>query len=379
MCSAVADVIGNRLTGGIVVTKQGHAAETISRLTVVEAGHPIPDEAGLAGAQAIASLLRELNARDLLLVAISGGASALLPSPKHPVTLTAKQKTTDLLLRAGADIREINAVRKHLSLLKGGQFAALAYPATVVSLLLSDVIGDPLDTIGSGLTAPDSSTFADALAVLRKYSLEKRVPASVLRHLQLGAEGKIAETPKQGDPLFENVHNVVVASNRLALQAAAKEAKRLGYRPLILSSTIGGETREAANVHAQIIREVIASGNPVVPPACILSGGETTVAIKGSGKGGRNQEFALAAALELAGLENVLALSAGTDGTDGPTDAAGAVATGGSVKEALAKGLHARNHLENNDSYLFFDAINGLVKTGPTDTNVMDLHLLLAR
>ena len=379
MCAAAAGVIGRRLTGGIVVTKHGHAAESIPGLDVVEAGHPIPDEPGLAAANAITSLLRELNARDLLVVAVSGGASALLPSPKPPVTLEAKQKTTGLLLRAGADIGEINAVRKHLSLLKGGQLASLAYPATVVSLLLSDVIGDVLETIGSGLTAPDKSTFADALGVLQKYSLEKRVPATVLRHLQLGAKGKIAETPKEGDPVFKKVHNVVVASNRLALQAAAVEAKRLGYRPLILSSTIGGETREAADMHAQILREAISSGNPVPPPACILSGGETTVSIKGNGKGGRNQEFALAAAIEIAGLENALVLSAGTDGTDGPTDAAGAIATGDTIKQALAKGLHARSHLNNNDSYPFFDAIDSLVKTGPTGTNVMDLHVLLTR
>ena len=379
MCTAAAGVIGRRLTGGIVVTKHGHAAESIPGLDVVEAGHPIPDEPGLAAANAITSLLRELNARDLLVVAVSGGASALLPSPKPPVTLEAKQKTTGLLLRAGADIGEINAVRKHLSLLKGGQLASLAYPATVVSLLLSDVIGDVLETIGSGLTAPDKSTFADALGVLQKYSLEKRVPATVLRHLQLGAKGKIAETPKEGDPVFKKVHNVVVASNRLALQAAAVEAKRLGYRPLILSSTIGGETREAADMHAQILREAISSGNPVPPPACILSGGETTVSIKGNGKGGRNQEFALAAAIEIAGLENALVLSAGTDGTDGPTDAAGAIATGDTIKQALAKGLHARSHLNNNDSYPFFDVIDSLVKTGPTGTNVMDLHVLLTR
>ena len=379
MCAAAAGVIGRRLTGGIVVTKHGHAAESIPGLDVVEAGHPIPDEPGLAAANAITSLLRELNARDLLVVAVSGGASALLPSPKPPVTLEAKQKTTGLLLRAGADIGEINAVRKHLSLLKGGQLASLAYPATVVSLLLSDVIGDVLETIGSGLTAPDKSTFADALGVLQKYSLEKRVPATVLRHLQLGAKGKIAETPKEGDPVFKKVHNVVVASNRLALQAAAVEAKRLGYRPLILSSTIGGETREAADMHAQILREAISSGNPVPPPACILSGGETTVSIKGNGKGGRNQEFALAAAIEIAGLENALVLSAGTDGTDGPTDAAGAIATGDTIKQALAKGLHARSHLNNNDSYPFFDVIDSLVKTGPTGTNVMDLHVLLTR
>ena len=379
MSAAVVYVLDGRLTHGILVTKHGHAEMEIAGVEIIEAGHPIPDEAGIQAAASIANLLRELNARDLLLVAVSGGASALLPSPKPPITLRAKQKTTDLLLRAGANIGEVNAVRKHLSLLKGGQLASLAYPATVVALLLSDVMGDTLEIIGSGLTAPDGSTFADALAVLRKYSIEKRVPSAVLRHLELGAEGLIPETPKKGDPLFANVHNVVVGSNRIALQAAANEAKRLGYRTLILSSTIQGETREAAGMHAQILREVICSGHPISRPACILSGGETTVTVRGHGKGGRNQEFALAAALEIAGLENALVFSGGTDGSDGPTDAAGAVATGETIERAEGKGLRAPGYLANNDSYAFFEALGDLVKTGPTGTNVMDLHLLLTR
>lgn len=379
MSSAVADVVGDRLTSGIVVTKHGHAEKEIPRAEIIEAGHPIPDEAGLRGAERIAGLLRELNARDLLVIAVSGGASALLPSPKPPLTLGEKQKTTDLLLRAGAHIGEVNAVRKHLSLLKGGQLASLAYPATVVALLLSDVMGDVLEIIGSGLTAPDGSTFTDALTVLQKYALEKRVPAAVLRHLQRGVAGSIPETPKPANPLFDNVHNVVVASNGIALQAAQAEAKRLGYRTLILSSTIQGDTREAASFHAQILREVAHSGNPVARPACILSGGETTVIVRGNGKGGRNQEFALAAALEIAGLENALVFSAGTDGTDGPTDAAGAFATGDTIARALSKDLNAAAFLANNDSYMFFNALGDLVKTGPTGTNVIDLHLLLAR
>lgn len=378
MSAAVADVLGGHLTRGILVTKHGHAEKGIAGVQIIEAGHPIPDEAGLHAATAITSLLRELNARDLLLVAVSGGASALLPSPMPPVTLRGKQKTTDLLLRAGANIGEVNAVRKHLSLLKGGQLASLAYPATVVTLLLSDVMGDVLETIGSGLTAPDGSTFADALAVLRKYSIEKRVPTAIRRHLELGADGLIPETPKKDNPLFGNVHNIVVGSNRIALQASAAEAKRLGYRTLILSSTIQGETREAAGMHAQILREVVCSGNPIPRPACILSGGETTVTVRGNGKGGRNQEFALAAAIEIAGLENALVFSGGTDGTDGPTDAAGAVAAGDTIARAVANGLDAPDYLANNDSYTFFDALGDLVKTGPTGTNVMDLHLLLA-
>ncbi|HEY7304843.1 MAG TPA: glycerate kinase [Bryobacteraceae bacterium] len=378
MASAASQVLGRALTSGIAVTKYGHAGRGLRRLTLIESGHPIPDEHGLMASEQIHALLRELNARDLLIVLISGGASALLPAPAQAITLAAKQQTTDLLLRAGANIAELNAVRKHLSLLKGGRMAALAYPATLVSLLVSDVIGDPLETIGSGPTAPDPSTFSDALAVLDKYRVRNRVPKAVRSRLEAGAAGHVPETPKPGDPIFENVYNVIVGSNRLALEAAAHQAKALGYRTLILSSTVQGETREVARVHAQILREVRLSGNPVRRPACVLSGGETTVAVNGDGKGGRNQEFALSAAIEIEGLSDLLILSAGTDGTDGPTDAAGAIATGKTVSRAAARGLDAAAHLQANDSYPFFDALGDLIRTGPTGTNLMDIHILLA-
>jgi hydroxypyruvate reductase len=373
-------IIGKRLlSGGLALTKHGHAKVGRPRVVeIIEAGHPIPDEAGAKASGRVRELLRELNARDLLIVALSGGASALLSAPAEPVTLAAKQKTTDLLLRAGADIFDLNAVRKHLSFLKGGQLAALAYPATVVSLLLSDVIGDPIDVIGSGPTAPDLSTFADAIAVLNKYDLLERVPAAVRDVLQRGINGELPETPKPGDPLFKNVHNIVVGSNSLALAATARKAKLLGYRPLVLSSTMEGETREVALVHASILREVVQSGQPARRPVCILSGGETTVTVRGKGKGGRNQEFALATAAAIAGLANVVALSAGTDGTDGPTDAAGAIVTGETVARAKQMGLDPINHLVRNDAYPFFDALGDLLKTGPTGTNVMDINVLLA-
>ncbi len=302
----------------------------------------------------------------------------MLSAPAPPITLEAKQKTTDLLLRAGATIHELNAVRKHISSLKGGQLAALAYPATVISLILSDVIGNRLDVIGSGPTAADPSTFGDALEVLRKFHLLNTVPRVVRHRLEAGARGEIRETPKPGDATFEHVHNVVIGSNRLALEAAAREAKALGFQPLILSSSIEGETREVARMHAQILHEVVASGNPVRPPACILSGGETTVTVKGKGKGGRNQEFALAAAIDICALRNCAVLSGGTDGTDGPTDAAGAVVSGDTIRKARERGLEPEKYLANNDSYPFLDAVGALVKTGPTGTNVMDIHVLLA-
>jgi hydroxypyruvate reductase len=379
MAAALERILGpQNLSGGLVNVKYGHARPAPKKIHLRECGHPLPDQSGLDGAREMEILLRELNARDLLFVLISGGASALLPAPAPPLTLADKQQTTDLLLRAGADIFELNAVRKHLSALKGGQLAALAYPATVVPLLLSDVIGDPLDVIGSGPAAPDSSTFEDALSVLAKYGLSNRIPAAALARLTEGAEGRLPETPKPGDATFSNVSNLVIGSNRLALDAAVQAARSLGYRTLILSSTMQGETREVARVHAEILREIVFSGRPLKRPACLLSGGETTVTVHGKGKGGRNQEFALAAAISVSGLPDVAVLSAGTDGTDGPTDAAGAIADGATVARAVKLGLSPADHLTNNDAYPFFEALGDLVKTGSTGTNVMDLHILLA-
>ncbi len=247
-----------------------------------------------------------------------------------------------------------------------------------MGLLLSDVIGDPLDIIGSGLTAPDPSTFENAIAVIEKYKLGSRMPRAVLEYLDAGFHNAAPETPKPGSPVFRNVHNVIVGSNELALRAAAAKAEELGYRTLILSSTIYGETREVARVLAQVLREVVRAGHPLRRPACILAGGETTVTVTGAGKGGRNQEFALAAAIDIAELSDVAVLSGGTDGTDGPTDAAGAIATGDTVARALRRGLELSNHLVSNDAYPFFEALGDLVKTGPTGTNVMDIHILLA-
>lgn len=381
MARALEKIVGKpRVERGIVVVKHGHgnsAGWRGSRIATREAGHPIPDRAGFEAAHDVEALLRQANARDLVLVLISGGASALLPSPVPPVTLIDKQKTTDLLLRSGADIFELNTVRKHLSLLKGGRFAALAYPATVVALMLSDVVGDPLSVIGSGPTVPDETTYGDALRVLEKFKLTALVPRQVLDVLERGARGELPETPKPGDPLFENIHNVIVGSNRLALDAAAAKAGELGYKPLILSSTLRGESRMVAQTLAEIAREILSTGHPVQPPVCLLAGGETTVTVLGRGKGGRNQEFALAAALALEGVPGWLALSAGTDGTDGPTDAAGAIADGTSVARAAAHKKSARLALENNNSYPMFQSIEDLVETGPTGTNVMDVHLFL--
>lgn len=372
MAHAAERVLGDRITAGLVNVKDGHVAQ-LDRIELREARHPLPDERGVAGSERIAALAESAGPDDLVLCLISGGGSALLPLPADGIGLAEKQEVTRLLLACGADIHEINTLRKHLSRIKGGQLARMAAPATVEALLLSDVIGDDLSVIGSGPTAPDQSTFADAAAIVDRYGLRPRLPEAVRLRLERGARGEIAETPKPGDPLFERVRNTIVGGNRLALDRAAACAQSLGFHTLVLASTIQGETRDVARMHAAIAREVAQYGSPAAPPAAIVSGGETTVTLKGDGLGGRNQEFALAAAIDIAGLPNVVVFSAGTDGTDGPTDAAGAVADG----ETLARNPAAPAYLERNDSYRYFAALGDLVMTGPTNTNVADVHILL--
>jgi hydroxypyruvate reductase len=372
MARASERVLGGRITAGLINVKDGHVAK-LRRIELNECGHPVPDSRGVAGAGRIAALAEQAGSGDLVICLISGGASALLPLPAEPVTLEDKQATTRLLLACGANIHEINTVRKHISCIKGGQLARLAAPAAVEALLLSDVIGDDLDVIGSGPTAPDASTFAGAMQILDRFGITRKIPAAVRERLESGLSGEIPETPKPEDPLFARVHNIVVGSGRLALDAAARCARGLGYRTLVLSSVIEGETRDIARMHAAIAREIAQTGQPLKPPACIITGGETTVTLKGGGLGGRNQEFVLAAALDIAGLPGTVVFSAGTDGTDGPTDAAGAIADG----ETLRRKPEARQYLDANDSYHYFESLGDLVITGPTNTNVMDVRLLL--
>jgi glycerate 2-kinase len=375
MAGALASLLGRRLAGGLVVTRYGHADPGIDTgpIEVVEAGHPLPDGAGMAATQRLAGLLRQATARDLVLVLLSGGASALLTLPAEGVSLEDLVETTELLLRSGATIGELNAVRKHLSQIKGGGLARLAAPAPVAALVLSDVVGDPLHVIASGPTSPDATTFADAWAAVEHYGLAKRLPAAVAAHLRAGLEGERAETLKPGEALFRRVQNVIVGSNRLAAEAAVDSARALGFNALLLSTFVEGEAREVGRVAAALAREVVAHGRPVARPACLVWGGETTVTVRGQGKGGRNQELALAGALALEDLPGVVLLALGTDGSDGPTDAAGAVAGGQTVARARALGLDPRAHLANNDAYPFFDALGDLLRTGPTGTNVNDL------
>lgn len=377
MAAAMEELAGDHLTAGLVIVKYGHLFP-VKKTKIIEAGHPIPDQKGVEGANELVSLLKNTAAQDLVICLISGGGSALLPLPATGLTLDEKQKTTRALLACGADITEINAIRKHLSQLKGGQLARLIAPATTLSLILSDVIGDPLDSIASGPTVGDPTTFDQCLKIINKYGLADTLPAAVMNHLRQGAEGAISETPKPEDPLFSRVSNHIIASNRQAVNAAAEMARKLGYHPLILSTFIEGETRDIARMHAAIAREIHHSGNPLSPPACVISGGETTVTITGNGLGGRNQEFVLAAALDIDNLPNTVIVSIGTDGTDGPTDAAGAIADGKTLQRAREQGLNAREYLSNNDAYHFFQPLHDLLITGPTNTNVMDIRLILA-
>jgi len=376
MALAVEALLGERIAGGIIIVKPGHRVP-LKKLAVVEADHPIPDQAGINATEAIIELLRRAQKTDLILCLVSGGASALLSCPVVGLSLQDKQQTTQALLNCGARIQEVNAIRKHISRVKGGRLAELAYPSTVLSLILSDVIDDSMDNIGSGPTVPDSITFADCLSIIDRYGVGTMIPVAVTSFLKKGAAGEIVDTPKAGDPIFHKVQNLLIGNNQLALVAAKEKAETLGYNTLVLSRSIEGEARKVAIDHVVIARDVLSSSRPIRPPACIISGGETTVAIRGNGLGGRNQEFALAAAIEIDGLEGVVVLSGGTDGTDGPTDAAGGIVDWTTVQRAGDQGLDARSYLERNDSYPFLKTVGDLLITGPTLTNVMDLRLVL--
>lgn len=378
MAQALEEILGDLLDGGMVVVKDGHGGPT-QKIRIFEASHPVPDERGVAAGSEIASFLQDnAGPRTLVFCLLSGGGSALLVSPAPGLTLADKQETTRQLLACGADIAEINSIRKHMSQLKGGGLARLAGESRVVSLIVSDVVGDRLDTIASGPTVPDHSTWSDCRGILTRYGLWDKVPSSVSGRIQKGLDGSIPDTPKPGQPQLEKVLNLIVAGNRQALDYASAKAKELGYAPMILSSTIEGETYDVARMHAAMAREVRQTGHPLAPPCCLISGGETTVKLgENPGKGGRNMEFALTCAFDLAGLKNVLALSAGTDGTDGPTDAAGAQADGQTASRALEMGLDPRNFLTRHDAYNFFQPLGDLLITGPTRTNVMDVRLML--
>ena len=375
MARGLEELLGDRLDEGLVITAPGYAVPT-RIVEVAEAGHPLPDARTLGASARLLQLVQDLSPQDLLIVLVSGGGSALFELPASDLTLEDLGRVTELLLRAGATIHELNAVRKHLSLVKGGQLARLAQPARILTLVLSDVPGDDLSTIASGPTAPDPTTFAQAVEVLRARGVWEAMPQAVRERLWAGAEGRVPETPKPGDPCFARVRHVVVGSGRTALVLAQRFGKRLGLRTAVLTGTLRGEAREVGRVFAALAEEERRFGRPVRPPALLLAAGETTVTVRGKGRGGRNQELALAFALEIRGLPGVALLSLATDGKNGPTDAAGALVDGTTCERIEQAGLSPQEKLAENDSYTALAAAGDLLRTGPTGTNVADLVML---
>lgn len=380
MAEGVEEICGDRISSGLIVTKYGHGTR-LKKIPVIEAGHPIPDKNGVRGAQRIMELVRSAGRDTLIINLISGGGSALTPLPAGGISLEDKQKTTDTLIRCGAAIQEINIIRKHLSKFKGGHLAKSAFPAVMINLVISDVIGNDLSSIASGPAVPDPSTCQDCLDIIGAYDIEPKLPGSVVTYLKHIKTEMFLETPKPGDPVFGNVYHEIIADNRAALEVAASMAASLDYRSRIFTDSLEGDTKKAAFIHTDIAEKIILEDSEKFPkrPACVLSGGETVVKVTGEGKGGRNMEFALACVRKIAGLEKTVILSCGTDGTDGPTDAAGALVDYGSFERAKKLNLEPDDYLKNNDSYHYFEQTGELVRTGPTHTNVMDLKIMLIR
>ncbi len=380
MARGLSSVLGDRVERGLLVVKDP-AERAPSGFGLIASSHPAPDERSVRAAREVLALGEGMDERSLAIVLVSGGGSSLLCAPIEGISLEDKARTTRLLLGCGAPIQEVNCVRKHLSAVKGGRLAKALSPATVLTLVLSDVVGDELDAIASGPTVPDPTTWAQALAVVRRRGIEAELPHAVAEALKRGAAGLLPETPKPGDPAFERSSAFILGSNALSLAAAEKKALSLGYETLALSSRLTGEAREAAQFLLGIGKDIRARSRPIAPPACLLCGGETTVTIRGEGKGGRNQELALAflvgALRSPSDTEGLFLLSASTDGGDGPTDAAGAFADSAAISAARKAGIDAEDFLDRNDSYRYFEMAQSLFKTGPTGTNVCDLQILL--
>ena len=375
MAEALEDILGRRITDGMVVVKHGHTVP-VSRTRIIEAAHPVPDQTGMNGVREILSLLRKASEKDLVIVLLSGGGSALMPLPVDGVTLAQKQHTTQLLLRSGATINEINVVRKHLSRVKGGRLLLHAAPARVLTLILSDVLGNSLDTIASGPTFPDPSTYGDAVQILKKYRLWQNLPKPVRNHLIRGDQGLIEETLKIGNPIFKKVHHLIIGDHSVALKAAVQAARAANYRTHILTPYLKGEAREAAQAFTSFAHQLHKRSRGTPDRTCLLASGETTVTVQGHGKGGRCQEFVLAAALNIIGLPKTVVTAFGTDGTDGPTDAAGAYADENTFDKAVQQGLDPVKALHDHNSFPFFKALSQLIVTGPTRTNLNDLYML---
>ena len=376
MGQAIEDILGERISDGWINTKYGHAV-SLKRINVHECGHPVPDEQGIEGTKNIINLLSGADRHTLIICLLSGGGSALMPAPAGAISLGEKQEVTRLLLNTGAKIEELNAVRKHMSKIKGGGMARLAAPARLHVLILSDVIGDKLDTIASGPAVADNSTYKECVDIFNRYKILSSLPEHIEERFRRGSCGRIPETAKKDDPYLKAVRNTIIGNSRLSVRAAREKAADMGFNPMVLTTVLEGEASEMGILFACLAQEIAASGNPIPAPACVIAGGETTVTVRGNGKGGRNQEMALSAALHLSGISDVAFLSGGTDGTDGPTDAAGGIVDGNTVNEGNDKKQDICNYLENNNSYEYLKSVDGLLMTGPTGTNVMDIQILL--
>lgn len=378
MAEALEAVLGSRIKDGAVNVPYDSPSCNVKRIKLEHASHPVPDLAGVKGTKHILDIVSQAEENDLVACLLSGGGSSLMPQPREGIPLRDKRRVTDALLKSGATINEINTVRKHISEVKGGWLAKRAFPATVVNLILSDVVGDPLDFIASGPTVPDSTRFDDAIEVLKRYHLWNSIPATVKKVLLAGKKGLIPETPKKGDKAFEKVHNIVIGNSMTACQAAYNSLKAAGLNVLLLTSSLEGQARDVGTVFASVAQETVKSGNPIPKPAAVVAGGETTVTVVGKGKGGRNQEIALGATSKIASLDGVVVASLSTDGIDGPTDAAGALVDGETLRRALDLGLSPKRFLAENNSYSFFSRLGDLVFTGLTGTNVNDVSVAVA-
>ncbi|MEM2105181.1 MAG: glycerate kinase [Candidatus Bathyarchaeia archaeon] len=376
MAEALEKILDDQIKGGIVNVPHGSESRT-QIIKIHGASHPIPDEKGMEGTRRMLEIAENADEKDLIICLISGGGSSLMPMPRDGISLADKREITDALLKCGATINEINTVRKHISNFKGGWLAKKAYPATIINLILSDVVGDPLDFIASGPTVPDSTTFKDAINVLKKYNLWEKAPESIRRVLTDGEKGIIPETPKEGDEAFKKVFNIVIGNNRLASQKAKEYLASQGLNTLLLTTTLEGEARHVGTILSAIANEAAKYDNPIAKPAGIIAGGETTVKVIGKGIGGRNQEIALSAAKKLSGIEGAVIASLSTDGIDGPTDAAGAIVDGKTLTKAHEMGLNTEKFLAENDSYHFFAKLGDLIFTGPTGTNVNDISVIV--
>jgi len=377
MAEEVEKLLGSWITRGLVIIPDYLRPKPRGRrIRYHPATHPIPTRKGMEAVLAMLRVVENISRDDLLIVLISGGGSALMPRPVEGISLNDEAKVTSLLLKSGASIDELNSVRKHLSRVKGGRLAATLYPATVLTLIISDVVGDKIDAIASGPTVPDPTTYHDAEQVLKKYDLWSRIPANARSIITNGVSGSIPDTPKRENKIFKHVHNLIIGSNRASCIAAATAMRRAGYRTQVLSIQVTGEAREAGRIFGSIARDLQDSGLPYPAQSALVAGGETTVTVRGKGKGGRNQELALAAAMKISDSERVVVGSFATDGIEGQTDAAGAVADGSTITRGLKLGMDPEEFLRNNDSYHYFLKLKDLVMTGPTGTNVNDITIL---